>query len=244
MLSLSLFEQELLDYHAALHNDQSKLLSSLPSFSSSCMEILRKIFVSFPSFGHEVVHELTRSQGVCHETLEQLFIEVIQDELLSISVSPDIASDECAQHILRVYHLLSMMNPSAEMKNVDLDGLFTDLIQAMLGVTIAPDLIRKPCIYSCLLGRSSDYVVTRFCEVENHMWNSQTMCATVLSGGSNDQEVVETQIVDMSKTLEQNIVWKELFHQVMSNGYHVLEHIVVRKCHWKVFFFLYVIYKF
>lgn len=203
------------------------LSSSSWPYSAQCLDCLKETTLATPALGREMVYELTPPYGDSSEALQQLFVDAIQDELLSISLSRNITSSECGRHISLVYELLSMMNPSAQMADLDLDGLFTDLIQAALGKTISPGLVNKSWVYACLLGRSNNYLVTRFCEVEDHLWSSQGMLPLSQPDGIDELQVNQTDSLDMAITLEEKVVWKELYHQAMFDGYHVLEHIIV-----------------
>ena len=220
------------DYHAAIHSKNLSSSSLSLQFSTQCLAFLKETLLTASAVGHELVYELTPLQGDSSEAFQQLFVGAVQDELLSISLSRNIASNECGRHISQVYSLLSMMNPSTQMKDLDLDGMFSDLIEAAKGKTILPGLINKLWVYSCLLGRSNNYLATRFCEVEDHLWSSQRLFPPGQSGRTAELQAS----LDVPTSVEEIAVWKELFHQAVFDGYHILEHIIVSDVHLQVLF--------
>jgi hypothetical protein len=199
-------------------------------FSTQCLEFLKKLLATASVIAQELVYELTPLQGDSSEVFQQLVVGAIQDELLAISLSRNITSSECVHHISQVYSLLSMMNPSAEMKDLDLDGTFSDLIEASKGKTILPGLISKLWIYSCLLGRSNNYLATRFCEVEDHLWSSQRAFPMGQLAGTAELQTS----LDVPTSMAETAMWKDLFHQAVFDGCHILENIIVSGIHLQV----------
>jgi zinc finger FYVE domain-containing protein 26 len=215
-------KQELFDYHAGIHSKNMSSSSLSLQFSTQCLEFLKKLLATASVIAQELVYELTPLQGDSSEVFQQLVVGAIQDELLAISLSRNITSSECVHHISQVYSLLSMMNPSAEMKDLDLDGTFSDLIEASKGKTILPGLISKLWIYSCLLGRSNNYLATRFCEVEDHLWSSQRAFPMGQLAGTAELQTS----LDVPTSMAETAMWKDLFHQAVFDGCHILENII------------------
>ena len=100
------------------------------------------------------------------------------------------------------------MDPAPNTVEIDaIDSLFADLLQA----SDSDGVVNKSRVYACLLGRTTPFLITRFCHVEDHLWRSRE------------------ERVGLGFEVATRDAWKELCMQAIHKGYHVLERLLVRR---------------
>lgn len=176
-----------------------------------------------------------------NEILQKLYLDLIKECLQAeLSSSPSVADSEsdsfCTGHLDRhncVYQLLSFMNPTCEMPELSdlLDGLFEDLIRRA-----SPDELHqhldKGKLYLCLLGRSTTFLIDKFCGIENRLrfqFSIQTDLAACPCGYLDQPQFVgpSAQICySQSFVKDRTLAWQQLFFHSL-DGNHILEKIVV-----------------
>lgn len=124
-----------------------------------------------------------------------------------------------------VYDLLSLLDPSAEMSKLveKIDTLFilllkTDHVIAQ-GFTVKFDSGK---VYSCLLGRSTPFLINRFHDVEEYLRVNQSTLRPVGEQGGPTKMVAEAQ--GSPSTLEE---WRDMFYEAMYDHKHFLEGMMV-----------------
>ena len=121
---------------------------------------------------------------------------------------------ECQRLVASVYDLLSLMDPKLEMTKLSekINRLFLTLLKVRYVVT--PEYtaaFESSRLYSCLLGRSTPFLINRFHKVEEYIRTNRTT-----EGG----RTTETE----GNPLEE---WRELFYEALYDNKHWLERVLV-----------------
>ena len=122
---------------------------------------------------------------------------------------------ECQRLVATVYSLLSLMDPRPEMTKLSkkIDRVFLTLLKVQYVVT--PELtaaFESSRLYSCLLGRSTPFLINRLYGVEEYIRTNKT----AEGGGATGKE---------GNALEK---WRELFYEALYDNKHWLESMLVR----------------
>ena len=132
---------------------------------------------------------------------------------------------ECQRLTTLVYDLLSLMDPRPEMTRVSIDKLFVYLLE--FSHQLGPD---KPVrfdpsgIYSCLVGRSSLYLLKRLHEAEEFLrLREANRC-----GGS--EENIGGWSLRLLRETGSSRDWRGLFYHAYHDHKHLLECVLVRVC--------------
>jgi len=130
---------------------------------------------------------------------------------------------QCEKIVATIYDLLSLVDPSPKMLKLakKIDKLFLLLLQSKY--PIGPEctiVFESGRIYSCLLGRSTPFLINRLHEVEEYLRTNWATEEGVASMG------LETRGSERSDSEE----WRGLFYEALYNKRHPLERIMVRAC--------------
>ena len=135
---------------------------------------------------------------------------------------------ECHRLTNLVYDLLSLMNPKPNMSRVSVDKLFVYLLE--LRHELGPE---KPIqfhpskIYSCLLGRSSPYLLKRLHDVEEYVRRKETNGA---NGADEKHAGSSSWSLRLLKKTSTTQDWRGLFYHTHHDHKHFLECVLVRVC--------------
>ena len=128
------------------------------------------------------------------------------------------------QYVDLTYDLLALMDPTAEMKELKLDQVFLRLLELSIDTGQSVTLFDSKKIYSCLLGRSTNYLIVEFQRVEEFMRKNQPkqlQLKNLSNGdGNNNDGVAFRRIGEKEK-------WRYLFFETLYNKQHMLEHVLV-----------------
>ena len=124
-----------------------------------------------------------------------------------------------------IYDLLSLMDPTPEMKELKLDRVFLRLLEITIdtGLNQPVNLFDSKKIYSCLLGRKINYLIIEFQRVEEYVRKNQSkqLQLKLLSNGEEDHSgVAFRRVSDKEK-------WRYLFFETLYSNKHMLEHVLV-----------------
>ena len=121
---------------------------------------------------------------------------------------------ESQRLVSAVYDLLSLMDPKVEMAKLSekINRLFLTLLKVRYVVT--PEhtaAFESSRLYSCLLGRSTPFLINRFHKVEEYIRTNRTTegSRTAESEGNPPEE------------------WRELFYEALYDNKHWLERVLV-----------------
>ena len=133
---------------------------------------------------------------------------------------------QCEKIFTTIYDLLSLVDPSPKMLKLakKIDKLFHLLLRSKY--SIGPErtiVFESGRIYSCLLGRSTPFLINRLHEVEEYLRTNWAAEEGVASRGL-ETRVLETRRSDRSDSEE----WRGLFYEALYNKRHPLESIMVR----------------
>ena len=138
------------------------------------------------------------------------------------------AHRECERLINSVYSLLALIDPVPEMSKLvkKLDSVFHSLLLSEFSVSPELPSLRFETgrIYSCLLGRSSSFLVNRLQEVEEY-----------LRMKSSAESTAESQSVEQGRggkalslrSLSSKEEWRDHFYEAIFDHKHILENVLV-----------------
>lgn len=134
---------------------------------------------------------------------------------------------ECRRLTNLVYDLLSFMDPQPDMSRVSVDKLFVFLLELchQLGPE-RPIRFDSSQIHSCLLGRSSPYLLKRLHEAEEYIRNKQ---ANGSSPTNKKSSVNSLQLLRQTGTTGD---WRGVFYHAYHDRKHFLECVLVRGNQW------------
>ena len=185
---------------------------------------------------------------VNNEVLQLLYMEAIQESLeamLQLKLPEAIETDsdsqyesdhtwttmnqgrqsvtkECQRLTNLVYDLLSLVDPQPDMSRVSIDKLLVYLLE--LNHELGPDkLIRFEAgsIYSCLLGRSSPYLIKRLHNAEEYV----RLKGTKSNGAGGKSSEWSLKLVSETSS---PLYWRGLFYHAYHDHKHFLECVMVR----------------
>ena len=166
-----------------------------------------------------------------NQTLQDLFLKCIEGSLNSLvssieGVQPDFFENEDqAKFRELIYDLLSLMDPTPEMKELKLDRVFFRLLELTVdtGLNQPVSLFDSKKIYSCLLGRKINYLIVEFQRVEEYVRKNQTkqLQLKLLSSSEEDRSgFAFRRVADKEK-------WRFLFFETLCSNQHMLENVLV-----------------
>lgn len=188
-----------------------------------------------PTLGHAIINRLTCKSGsellANNQALQGLFLKCIEGSLNSLvpSSEPDFVESKnqakFEQYQNLIYDLLSLMDPTPEMTELELDRVFLGLLEFTVdtGLNQPVSLFDSRKIYSCLLGRKTNYLIVQFQRVEEYMrknQSKQSQLKLINSGEDDHSGVVALRLGDKEK-------WRFLFFETLYSKQHMLEHILV-----------------
>ena len=175
-----------------------------------------------------------------HETLEAILTLKLPSEvpetdsdsqyesdhtLTSVNQGRKSVTKECQRLMTLVYDLLSLMDPRADMGRVLVDKLFVFLLK--MNHQLGPDkFIRFDVskIYSCLVGRSTPYLVRRLHEVEEYV---RVKASSVGGGAAEKSGAWSLKLLGQTEGPQD---WRALFFHVYHDHKHFLECVLVGLC--------------
>lgn len=140
---------------------------------------------------------------------------------------------ECRRLTNLVYDLLSLMDPQPDMSRVSVDKLFVFLLE--LCHQLGPErLIRfdSSKIHSCLLGRSSPYLLKRLHDAEEYIRNKQANGSSPTNKKNSVSSARSLQLLRQTGTTGD---WRGVFYHAHHDHKHFLECVLVRgdQVEWK-----------
>ena len=205
------------------------------TFSKPCWQFLRNCLYENPTLAHAVIYKLTCKTDndllANNQALQGLFLKCVEGSLNSLVPSSEgMQSDffeseneakyqQCQELI---YNLLSLMDPTPEMTELELDRVFLRLLELTVDVGLSQPitLFDSKKIYSCLLGRKTNYLIMQFQRVEEFVRKKQSQFK-LLSNEEEHSGVTVRRVGDKEK-------WRFLFFETLYNNRHMLEHVLVR----------------
>ena len=176
----------------------------------------------------------------CLETLEQT--KIPEDVETDSSYDSQYESDHptsgargvykaCERILSSVYTLLSMMDPTQEMVRVTkkIDRIFHTLLKATFNISADWRMsFNAGRIYSCLLGRSTPFLINRLHEVEEYLRMNKTTeeSVTVSTSSSTALEVPSPAKQRSSYTEISRAEWRDRFYQALYDHKHLLENVL------------------
>ena len=179
-----------------------------------------------------------------HESLEAILQLKLPSEVLETDSDSQYESDhtltainqgrrsvtkECQRLTTLVYDLLSLMDPRPEMARVMVDKLFVYLLK--MNHQLGPDkFIRFDVskIYSCLVGRSTPYLVRRLHEVEEYVRVKASGGGGGGGGGASEKSSAWS--LKLLGQTDGAGDWRALFFHVYHDHKHFLECVLVGFC--------------
>ena len=237
--------QDIDDYHSQIvFRDPNLFASGVSDLPSCTLLYLKQLLWKSPQFGHAVIKELS-SKGKAfaknNQLLQQLYLNLINEHLKELD-SVEQRTEESDNDFINVqqrfiYRMLACMDPKSEMLELSesLDILFKDLLNRTFHDESCH--FDKGALYSCFLGRSTTYLIDKFCAVENQeLFCSQegqqllqspasvvqSHCHQCASFPSSFAQICYNQ----SFIKDRKEAWRYLFFHALE-GNHILENIVV-----------------
>lgn len=204
------------------------------TFSKPCWQFLRNCLYENPALGHAIITKLTCKANnellANNQALQGLFLKCIEGSLNSLVPSsegtqPDFFESENQakfQHYQDlIYDLLSLMDPTPDMTELELDRVFLRLLELTVdtGLNQSIPLFDSKKIYSCLLGRKTNHLIIQFQRVEEFVRKNQSQLK-LLSKEEGHSGVAFGTVADKEK-------WRFLFFETLYNNQHMLEHVLV-----------------
>ena len=225
------------------------------TFQSATLSFLYDVLVSRPATGHALIRSLTVPNPaylINNEALQLLYVEAINEcleAILQLKLPEGIETDsdsqyesdhtstntnqgrqnmtkECQRLTDLVYDLLSLMDPQPDMSRVSVDKLFVYLLE--LRHRIGPEKsvsFDASKIYSCLLGRSSPYLLKRLHDAEEYVRIREANGST--SAGEK-RVATSAWSMEMLKRTSTPQDWRALFYHTHHDHKHFLECVLVR----------------
>ena len=191
-----------------------------------------------PTLGHAIINKLTCNNSneflANNQTLQGLFLKCIERSLNSLVASSDgvqadfFESEDQAkfqQNQDLIYDLLSLMDPTPEMTELKLDGVFLRLLELTVdaGLNQPISLFDSKKIYSCFLGRKMNYLIVEFQRVEEYVRKNQTKQLQLKSSSNSEEDHIGAsfrRVPDREK-------WRFLFFETLYSNQHMLERVLV-----------------
>ena len=159
-----------------------------------------------------------------NQSLQQLYIDCIYDALTELN-STDASDTSREDAVQQIYSMLTLIDPPAEMTQLPLETLFTNLIGFMQE---NPNTLVLHSVYATLMGHSSTFLIREFCKQQDKMHREEL---NGLVGSHSCKLDVMSQDVRISLKLsemkDREQAWKEMFFQSINGGRHALENVVV-----------------
>ena len=202
------------------------------AFSKPCWQFLRNCLYINPTLGHAIINKLTCKASnellANNQALQGLFLKCIEGSLNSTvpsseEIQPDFFESENQAKVQQcqdlVYDLLSLMDPTPEMTELELDRVFLRLLELTIdtGLNQPIALFDSRKIYSCLLGRKTNYLIMQFQRVEEFVRKNHSQLKQL--SNEEDHSGVK-RVADKEK-------WRFLFFETLYGNQHMLEHVLV-----------------
>jgi len=225
------------------------------SFSRPCLQFLRNCLYGNPNLGHAIINKLmcdeSKENVANNQELQGLFLKCIDGSLSSLlepnegSHYEQLESEGHAElqqgYIKLTYSLLSLMDPSADMTDLELDRVFLRILELSGDVELnQPGIFfDSKKIYSCLLGRKTNFLISRFQIVEEFKRKNQQrqqLQHPMITDEEDENIVVHLKVIEKEK-------WRILFFETLHNNQHMLEHVLVSvKIYWLYVSFMHALY--
>ena len=233
------FFQDLDDYHCQIaYRDPDVLASGVSHLHAATVTFLKQLLIENPELAHAIITEITaKGRGFAenNEILQMLYIDLLEELLLSARPRPSSTDPttcvvpETAEGDA-VYQLLSFMDPSLEMLRLSdhLEKLFEELIKRTTtkGTSMHLD---KERLYSCLLGRSTTFLIDAFCRIENRIRFQSSLQPNATMNFQTSQVLSPTAQICYSQSFveDRKWAWQQLFFHSQLERNHFLENMVV-----------------
>lgn len=203
------------------------------TFPKACLQFLRNCLYENPSLGHAIIERLmckgNKEFLANNQTLQGLFLKCIEGSLNSVIQNGEgmqtgvLENENLQQYQDLIYNLLSLMNPTSEMTELELDRVFLRLLE-LKGADPSFALFDSKKIYSCLLGRKTNYLIMQFQRVEEYMRKNQPKQLYVRSLSNGNEE--HNEVLTFKKANKEE-KWRYLFFETLYNNQHMLENVLV-----------------
>ena len=209
------------------------------SFSRPCLQFLRNCLYDNPELGYAIINRLmcdgSRENLANNQELQGLFLKCIDGSLNSLLAPNEGSQYEQSesegqaefkqQYINLTYSLLSLMDPSADMVELELDRVFLRILELSGDITLKQPGIffDSKKIHSCLLGRKTNFLISRFQVVEEFKRKNQQrqqLQQLIVNDDDDENAVVHRRALEKEK-------WRMLFFETLHNHQHMLEHVLV-----------------
>ncbi|XP_071795779.1 zinc finger FYVE domain-containing protein 26-like isoform X2 [Asterias amurensis] len=175
--------------------------------------------------GNSILHQLKLPASSRHhqhnQSLQQVYLDCIMEDVSTLRQS---RGDDVAKIIARIYKVLSMLDPTENMKDLQVELLFLNV----LNLTRAPyNLLRIPSLYSSLLGRDTPYLIKEFCRLEGRERIEELNGELRISNSKLEVLSQELRItLRLAQMADRELAWKEMFHCALLRERHVLANVV------------------
>ena len=208
------------------------------SFSRPCLQFLRNCLYDNPELGHAIINRLmcdrSKENLANNQELQGLFLKCIDGSLNSLLAPNDGSQYEQSeseghsefqhQYISLTYSLLSLMDPSADMTELELDRVFLRILELTgdMELKLPGIFFDSKKIYSCLLGRKTNFLISRFQVVEEFKRKNQQrqQLQQLVNDEEDENAVIHRRAMEREK-------WRMLFFETLHSHQHMLEHVLV-----------------
>ncbi len=214
--------QEIYQFHAVVGSKRSKgnsgLAPSGANLSKACQEFLGDLLRKRPAVCHCLIQHLMRpaSEKNC-SLLHNVYLQTLLVLLAEItSVAKD--NDET---VSRFCDILALFDPPERTKGPALAKFLEDLY-----VACESGSLRLECIYSCLVGKDSQFLLKEFCDVQ---WEtSKIRFEKDVAKGEGYSAAARTLLgLSNENALTGRYPWRNLFLLCLANQRHFLDVLIV-----------------
>ncbi|XP_022094724.1 zinc finger FYVE domain-containing protein 26-like isoform X2 [Acanthaster planci] len=196
-----------------------------PSLTDRIRVFLKAVVQRDPHLGHSLLGHLALPAGsrrhLSHNRgLQQVYVDCLMEDISALRQAPG----NREKLVSRVYKVLSLMDPSKEMEDLQLELLFLNL----LDLTKPPhQLLRMESLYSSLLGRGSAYLVRELCRIERLERIQELSTQLEVTHPKLDMLSQELRIMlRLARMEDRELAWKEMFCQALSRERHILANVL------------------
>ncbi|XP_038075266.1 zinc finger FYVE domain-containing protein 26-like isoform X2 [Patiria miniata] len=196
-----------------------------PSITDKIRAFLKVCLQRDTNPGHAIINHLrlptsSRRHLPHNQSLQEVYVDCLTEDISALRQAPG----NREKLVARVYKVLSLMGPSRDMEDLQLESLFLNL----LDLTKPPhQLLRIQSLYSSLLGRGSPYLIRELCRIEGQERIQELnaeLKSTHLKLDMLSQELRIT--LRLAKMENRELAWKEMFQQALSRERHVLANVL------------------